>query len=202
MIVLLTPISRSCLAYSLKRAGHALPAQSPGHVTLKQIPLGQSLSLHRLLGFLRLSLVRRLRRYNGSVRLPMPVHHRRASLDFPMRSGIPLSQTNTGSPGFRSRCLRACSGSQTAPGLEASRHTDASSFAFRLVQQRRHPEVATACAMVVQFRGSIPGLHVLLSTLHPRRRRRSCMTRSQCGSLLLHCMKLSFTTPCRLLPAH
>jgi hypothetical protein len=28
------------------------------------------------------------------------------------------------------------------------------------------------------------------------------MTRSQCGSLLLHCMKLSFTTPCRLLPAH
>jgi hypothetical protein len=28
------------------------------------------------------------------------------------------------------------------------------------------------------------------------------MTRRQCGSLLLHCMKLSFTTPCRLLPAH
>src|SRR5437870_4347426 len=56
--------------------------------------------------------------------------------------------------------------------------------------------------MVVQFRGSMAGLHVPLSTLHPRRHRRKCMTRSQCGALLLHCMKLSFTTPCRLLPAH
>jgi hypothetical protein len=28
------------------------------------------------------------------------------------------------------------------------------------------------------------------------------MTRSQCGSLNLHCMKLSFTTPRRFLPAH
>src|SRR5262249_53669260 len=77
-----------------------------------------------------------------------------------------------------------------------------SSFAFRSVQQRRHPEVATACAMGVQFRGSIPRLHLPLSTLHLRRYRRKYMTRSQCGSLLLHCMKLSFTTPCRLLPAH
>src|SRR5207244_949037 len=81
-------------------------------------------------------------------------------------------------------------------------NTDASSFAFRLVQQRRHPGVATAGAMVVQFRGSIPGLYVPLSTLHPRTRARRYMTRSQCGALLLHCMKLSFTTPYRLLPAH
>src|SRR5439155_13195595 len=56
--------------------------------------------------------------------------------------------------------------------------------------------------MVVQFRGSMAGLHVLLSTLHPHPYERGYMTRSQCGSLLLHCMKLSFTTPCRLLPAH
>src|SRR5262249_26254099 len=56
--------------------------------------------------------------------------------------------------------------------------------------------------MGVQFRGSIPRLHLPLSTLHLRRYRRKYMTRSQCGSLLLHCMKLSFTTPCRLLPAH
>jgi hypothetical protein len=78
MIVPLTPISRSCLAYPLKRAGHALPAQSPGLVTLGRLPLGQPPSLHRLLS-LRLGLVRRLRRYNGSVR---------ASLDFPMRSVV------------------------------------------------------------------------------------------------------------------
>src|SRR5207245_5261593 len=31
---------------------------------------------------------------------------------------------------------------------------------------------------------------------------RRYITRSQCGSLLLHSMKLSFTTPCRLLSAH
>ena len=86
MIVPLTPISCSCSAYSLKRAGHARPAQSPGHVTLKRLPLGQPPSLHRLLSFLRLGLVRRLRRYNGSVRLPVTVHHRGTSLDFPMRS--------------------------------------------------------------------------------------------------------------------
>src|SRR6266545_1564321 len=116
--------------------------------------------------------------------------------------GFTLSQTDTGSPGFRSRCLRACAGSQTAPGPKASRDTDASSLAFRLVQERRHLGVAIACAMVVQFRGSIPRLHVLLSTLHPYPCGRRYMTRRQCGSLLLHCMKLSFTTPCRLLPAH
>src|SRR5207245_18560 len=75
-------------------------------------------------------------------------------------------------------------------------------LALRLVQQRRHPGVATAGAMVVQFRGSIPGLYVPLSTLHPRPYARRYMTRGQCGSLLLHCMKLSFTTPYRLLPAH
>src|SRR5919106_271430 len=76
-----------CLTYPLKRAGHVLPALCPEHVTLKQIPLGQPPSLHHLLG-LRLGLVRRLCRYYGAVRLPMPVHHRRASLDFPMRSGV------------------------------------------------------------------------------------------------------------------
>src|SRR6266404_8184858 len=110
-----------------------------------------------------------------------------------------LPQTDTGSPGFRSRCLRACSGSQTAQGPKASHVCDASSLAFRLVQQRRHPKVATALAMVVQFRGSIPGLYVPLSTLHlcPCGQLK-CMTRGQCGSLALHCMKLPFTTPCRL----
>src|SRR4029453_4699853 len=113
-----------------------------------------------------------------------------------------LSHTDTGAPDFRTRCLRACAGSQTAPGPKASRDTDASSFAFRLVQERRHLGVATACAMVVQFRGSIPRLHVPLSTLHPYPYGPRYMTRRQCGSLLLHCMKLSFTTPCRLLPAH
>jgi hypothetical protein len=75
MITPLTPSPPCCLTYPLKRAGHAAPALSPGHVTLGQIPLGQSPSLHCLLG-LRPGLVRRLLGYYGTVRLPVPVHHR------------------------------------------------------------------------------------------------------------------------------
>src|SRR6266498_1820911 len=201
MITTFTPILHPRLTYPLKRAGHALPALGPVHVTLKQIPLGQPPSLHHLLG-LRLGLVRRLQQYYGTVRLPMPVHHRRASLDFPMRSGVFSPQTDTGSPGSRSRCLRACTGSQTARSPKASRDIDAPSFAFRIFRQRRHPEVATASTVGFQFRGSIPGLYVPLSTLHLRPCGRRCMTRSRCGLLILHRMKLSFTTTCRFLPAH
>ena len=84
MIASLTPISPCRLTYPLKRAGHAHPALGPGHVTLGRFPLGQSPFLHRLLN-LRPSLVRRLRWYYGTVRLPVPVHHRCASLDFPTR---------------------------------------------------------------------------------------------------------------------
>jgi len=87
-----TLLLQHCLTYPLKRAALVFPALCPGHVTLKQIPLGQPPSVHRLLGF-RLSLVRRLCSYYGAVRLPVPVHHRRASLDFPMRSVI-LSLTD------------------------------------------------------------------------------------------------------------
>ncbi len=42
-------------------------------------------------------LVRGLRRYYGPVRLPIPVHHRRASLDFPTR---PVTPSVTGEDGI------------------------------------------------------------------------------------------------------
>ena len=83
MITMLTPIL--ALAYPLQRVEQDLPALSPEPVTLERLPLGQSPSLHRLLS-LRLGLVRRLRRYYETVRLPVTVHHRGASLDFPTRS--------------------------------------------------------------------------------------------------------------------
>ena len=73
------------LAYPLQRIGQDLPALSPEPVALERLPLGQSPFLHCLLG-LRLGLVRRLRRYYGTVRLPVTVHRRGASLDFPTRS--------------------------------------------------------------------------------------------------------------------
>jgi hypothetical protein len=52
------------------------------------------------------------------------------------------------------------------------------------------------------FRGSIPGPHFPLSTLHLRPYGRLRMTRGRCGSLCLHRMDLSSTTLCRFLPAH
>ena len=100
-----------------------------------------------------------------------------------------------GSPGSHARCLRTCTGSLTAQDPVASRAIDALGGAFRFLLQRRRPGGSV-------FRGSIPGPHVPLSTLrrHPLERLR--MTRGRCGSLRLHRMTLSFTTPRRFSLAH
>src|SRR5437016_10669122 len=74
-----------CLTYLLQLTGRVFPARSPGRVLLWQVPFGQTLSLHPLRDRLP-GLVRGLLRYYWSVRLPRSVRHRRASLDFPMRS--------------------------------------------------------------------------------------------------------------------
>src|SRR5271167_1746827 len=73
-----------CLTYPLQRTRRVTPARSPGRVLLGRVPFGQTPSLHPLRG--RFSgVVRGLRRYYRSVRLPVFVRHRRTSLDFPMR---------------------------------------------------------------------------------------------------------------------
>src|SRR3989454_4915803 len=73
-----------CLTYPLQRTGRVRPARCPGRVLLLRVPFGQTASLRPLRRRLP-SLVRGLRRYYWSVRLPVFVLHRRASLDFPMR---------------------------------------------------------------------------------------------------------------------
>jgi len=110
---LLVPLC--CLAYSLERILRALSALCPRRVLLKRVPFGQSPSLHPLRSRSP-GVVRRLRRYNGSVRLPVFVHRRRMSLDFPARPTVPFSWANTGSPGSRASWLCTCSGSLTAQG--------------------------------------------------------------------------------------
>jgi len=77
-----------CLTYPLQRTGRVRPARCPGRVLLWQVPFGQTASLRPLRRRLP-GLVRGLRRYYWSVRLPVFVHHRRASLDFPMRPQTP-----------------------------------------------------------------------------------------------------------------
>ena len=104
-------------------------------------------------------------------------------------------RADTGSPGSRARCFRTCTGSLTARGSRASRGIDARNVAFRFSLQRRHPGEKI-------FRGSIPGLHVPLSTLRPCPHGQQRMTRGRCGPLTLQCMTLSFTTPRRFIPAH
>src|SRR2546426_731468 len=100
----LLPVPFGCLAHPLERARRACPARCPERDTLRRVPLGQPPSLPRLRGRL-LGLVRRLPRYYGAVRLPALVHHRRVSLDFPMRSAAPSATDERGLSRFPSAVL-------------------------------------------------------------------------------------------------
>ena len=101
------------------------------------------------------------------------------------------TRPNVGPPGSRVRSFRTCSGSLTTQGLATSRDSVVASIAFRFCGQRRHPKDNHI------FRGSIALPALPLSTLHlyPYGHRR--MTRGRCGSLHLHRMELSSTTPHR-----
>ena len=80
----LPPVLLGGLPYPLERAWRACPARCPERVAFVRVPLGRPPSLRRLRRRLP-GVVRRLPRYYGAVRLPAPVHHRRESLDFPVR---------------------------------------------------------------------------------------------------------------------
>jgi hypothetical protein len=69
------------------------------------------------------------------------------------------------------------------------------SVAFPTNKQGRHPDFQT-------FRGSIPHLHVPLSTLRLQPHDWLRMTRGRCGSLSLHRTALASAPPRRLIPAH
>ena len=75
---------RGRLPYPLQRTWRAVLALCPGRVLLSQIPFGRALSLRPLRCRLP-GVVRGLHRYNGPVRLPLSVHRRLTSLDFPTR---------------------------------------------------------------------------------------------------------------------
>src|SRR6266478_2974308 len=105
-----------CLTYPLQRTGRVRPARCPGHVLLLQVPFGQTSSLHPLRRWLP-SFVRRLRRYYRSVRLPGFVHHRLASLDFPMRPQIGSVWDERGISRFPCEVLRYVHGVCDRAGL-------------------------------------------------------------------------------------
>jgi hypothetical protein len=150
----LCPIPPCCLTYSLDAIQRMRPALGPGVVTVGRVPLGQPASLHPLRG----------RLFGGFVGTPELSDFPRSSIiavrPKTSRCGLRCSssQATVGSPGSRTRCVRACTGSSTARGPGAPRDGGASDVAFRLPIGHRHPGAH-------RFRGSIPGLHVPLSTL-------------------------------------
>jgi len=96
-----------------------------------------------------------------------------------------------GSPDSRARCFRACYGVYDRAG-----------------SVRFSPYRCAPCCLLLTstvsapwnqapFHGSIAGPHVPLSTLHPGPCGPQRMTQGQRGSLCLHRMTLSFTTPRR-----
>ena len=131
----------------------------------------------------------------GPVRLPSSVHRRRTSLDFPTRPAAPSA---TGEAGI-SRLPRKVF--PYVPGVCDRAGSRSASRYRRPGCGLPHPPTASA-PQSNSFRGSIPGPHVPLSTLHPRPYERRRMTRGRRGSLTLRRMTLPFTTPCRFVPAH
>jgi len=185
----------SDLAYPLQRTLRPDPALCPEDVLLSRVPLGQPPSLHPLRHHFP-SFVRGLRRYYRTVRLPMAVHHRITSLDFPLRPGPhPLPPGGHGISRFSHRMFPDVLGVLDRAG--SARDSRSRPGRYRLPQRRgrRHPGVMV-------FRGSMPSPPVPLSTLRLKPRDLLRMTRGRCGSLLLHRMTLSFTTSRRFLSAH
>ena len=111
---LLVPLS--CLTYPLQRTGRAVPALCPGRVLLARVPFGQAPSLHPLRRRLP-GVVRRLRRYYGPVRLPVSVHHRRVSLDFPTRPAAPSAAGDHGISRFSREVCPCMHGVSDRAGL-------------------------------------------------------------------------------------
>lgn len=77
--------------YVFQRMGHDTPVLSPVRVLLELVPFDQSPSLHLLRDGWLSRLVRRLRGYYGSVRLPVFVHRQITSLDLLTRSARHLA---------------------------------------------------------------------------------------------------------------
>ena len=189
------PISPCGVSYPVERAERTFPALCPGHVTLGQVPFGHRPSLDCLRRWFR-SVVRQLLRYYGAVRLPVPVHHRMVSLDFPMRSGPHTLPNGGGISRFPCKVFPCMRRVFDRAGFATNSRCRWLRCGLPLTLRASAPRAR------ISFRGSMAGLHVPLSTLHlcPHEQRR--ITRGRCGSLLLHRVALSSTTPCRFRPAH
>src|SRR6266508_1476013 len=116
----LVPLSN--FTYPLQRTARALPVLRPERVLLARVPFGQAPSLHPLRSWLP-SVVRRLRRYNGPVRLPLAGHRQRASVDFLTRPAVPSTVGDQGLSRFSREVCPGMLGVSDRAGLpSASRY--------------------------------------------------------------------------------
>ena len=214
-------------AYPLQRARHADPVLCPGHVLLRQIPFGQPPSLHPLRGRLPL-FDGRFRLALGC--LPgFPVRARLgftlASRFVRCLRCSGASQVLRGCVTSRDRSSADCVLGLPAAALELHRLRGGhriSRFSRKVLPYMlgvfdhagpaipRHRGNGWCCLLrettasapgTSCFRGSIPGLHVPLSTLQARPCGRAHMTRGRCGRLPLQRPALSSAAPCRFIPA-
>jgi len=173
---------------------HTRPALCPECVTFKQVPLGQPPSLHPLRS-LSQGLVQRLPRYYEAVRLPAPVYHRRVSPDFPMQSGNSTDRDRISR--FPLKVFPNMPGVSDHAGLNACRIIDAPNIAFRHPDGVGIPENRPLAMNLISWLNTQPMRTPVNASLSPLRV--ATHDSSQCGSLLLHCMALSSTTPCQFL---
>jgi hypothetical protein len=162
-----------------------------------RVPLGQPASLHRL----RAGRPALFGGFVGTTELSdFPRSFIIGVCPWTSRCGLRRSspQATAGSPGSRTRCFHACTGSLTARGPGAPRDGGASGVAFRLPIRRRHPEVATTRAVGHPFAAQYPARTFPCQRFAdaglPRRR----MTRGRCGSLLLQRFELASIAPRRI----
>jgi len=111
-------------------------------------------------------------------------------------AALVCAKASTGPPGSRARCVRACSGSQTAQGSPPSCESDGDDVAFRSFSQRQHPGGEKNFA--AQYPAHASPCQCFAVALTSARR----MTRRRCGSLGLHRVALSSVTSRRFQPAH
>jgi hypothetical protein len=182
------------LSYTVQSTKRGEPALRPGRGGLADVLPGRSPSLQSLPRRLPRG-VRSLRRYCATVRLPCNVHVRLLAHGL-LRPARPSSATGVAGVSRFSRLEFPCMlrvSDPAEPGIDMS---------VRLPRCGLPPtEKTSAPWRINKFRGSIPGLHVPLSTLHPHPHGCWRMTRGQGGSLVLPCEALSSSTPSRFSPA-
>jgi len=179
--------------HAFQLTGHDTPVLSPVRVSLELVPFDQSPSLHPLRGGWLSRLVRRLRGYYDSVRLPMFVHRQITSLDLLTRSARHLADKHRLSRFSRRLFLYMLRFFDRAGFGSPSRFRD---LRYGLPLP---PTVSAPWSKV--FRGSMAGLYMPLSTLQGWPHGQPHMTQGRYGSLNLYRMSLSFTTTCRFSPA-